>query len=58
MNIKGAHERARAHELLGSCEQFGQLAAEKCPFPSSDIEGFRTLSLELWDFENEEIEPC
>ena len=35
-----------------------QLAAEKCPFPSSDIEGFRTLSLELWDFENEEIEPC
>ena len=56
MNIKGA----RAHELPVSCEHFSQfqLAAENSLFPSSDLEGFRTLSLELWDFENEEIEPC
>ena len=35
-----------------------QLAAENSLFSSSDIEGFRTLSLPLWIFENEETEPC
>ena len=50
-------EHLNVHVHMNTLDSF-QLAAEKSPFPSSDLEGFRTLSLELWDFENEEIEPC